>query len=111
MGHQATTNDAARKNCRAERRCYGLTLQPDIAGCVLVDRPFSCGPTYSGSTSARRRPINGGPLRQFNVGPGSAILRRSTLSHESSTILRFDANTNAYENDGCPAVFARKTHA
>jgi len=25
-----------------------------------------------GSTSARRGPINGGPLRQFNVGPGSA---------------------------------------
>ena len=32
VGHQATSNNAARKNCGAERRCYGLTLQPDIAG-------------------------------------------------------------------------------
>ena len=30
-----------------------------------IDRPFI------GSTSARRGPISGGPLRQFKVGPGS----------------------------------------
>lgn len=33
-----------------------------------------------GSSSARHGPINGGPLRQFNVGPGSAIKRHSGIA-------------------------------
>ena len=42
----------------------------------------------SGSTSARRGPIDGGLLRHFNVGPGSASFGRSTSVPKSSTTHR-----------------------
>jgi hypothetical protein len=32
VGHQATSDDAAGKNGGAERRRYGLTLQPNLDG-------------------------------------------------------------------------------
>lgn len=41
----------------------------------------------SGSTSARRGPINGDPLRQFNIGPGSAKTGQSMGGSGLSTIL------------------------
>src|SRR5471030_3214491 len=42
--------------------------------CAVPD--FALGDRL-GSTSARRGPIDGGPLRQFNVGPGTASCRHS----------------------------------
>lgn len=45
----------------------------------LVKRRSACRASHGriGSTSARRRPINGGPLRQVDVGPGSPRKGRS----------------------------------
>jgi hypothetical protein len=54
--------------------------------CRSTGEPWNDG---SGSTSARRGPINGDPLRQFNVGPGSAIFSRwspSSLRRSNVTI-------------------------
>jgi hypothetical protein len=39
-----------------------------------------------GSTSARRGPINDGPLRQFSVGPGSAKNGNATLRRPMAAI-------------------------
>jgi hypothetical protein len=67
---------------------YTVAVSPSRCDCVIggspVGRAYECPcigfprPSLYRATSARRGPINGGPVRQFNVGPGSASFRRST---------------------------------
>jgi hypothetical protein len=58
-------------------------LMPDLKR-TLINPIRAAG---AGPASARRRPVNGGLLRQFNVGPGSAIFGRwPTLSHGRSNV-------------------------
>jgi hypothetical protein len=54
----------------------------------------------SGSGSARRGPINGGSLRQFNVGPGSAT---SAIRH-----WRLDSRQSACGEQGRPFEESRE---
>jgi hypothetical protein len=65
------------------RRATGRQGRPRMAGlCHGTADCRSATNGSDGSTSARRGPIDGGPLRQFNVGPGSA----KTFSHPSAML-------------------------
>jgi hypothetical protein len=65
----------------------GANECPNPAGGAAVQQDSTI--VAIGSTSARRGPIIGGPLRQFNVGPGSAMNSCSIAHSGGRYMVRF----------------------